>query len=78
MPRASVRGTAGIRTRGLSTHGTDLAVFWTVRLGVATFVFDVRPYLTSPFWRLGYQATNLVFIFLPIIYAWAAWRGAAP
>ncbi|MFZ0828367.1 MAG: hypothetical protein WAO02_13180 [Verrucomicrobiia bacterium] len=51
-----------------------LAVFWTVRLVAATFVFDVRPYLTNAFWRLGYHATNLVFIYLPVVYVWAAWK----
>ena len=48
------------------------AVFWTIRLVAATFVFDVRPYLANRWWRLGYQATNVVFGFLPVIYAWAA------
>src|ERR1700734_3233957 len=43
-----------------------LALFWTIRLVAATFVFDVRPYLTNPFWRLGYHATNVVFIYLPV------------
>jgi len=52
-----------------------LAVFWTIRLIVATFVFDVRPYLTNSFWRLGYQATNIAFIYLPVVYAWVAWKG---
>jgi hypothetical protein len=52
-----------------------LALFWTVRLVAATFVFDVRPYLTNTFWRLGYQATNVVFAFLPVAYAWVAWKG---
>jgi hypothetical protein len=52
-----------------------LAVFWTVRLFVTTFIFDLRPYLTNRFRRLGYQATNIVFIFLPIIYVWAALNG---
>ena len=55
-----------------------LAVFWTIRLVAATFVFDVRPYLTNAFWRLGYYATNVVFVFLPVIYAWAAWKGGRP
>jgi hypothetical protein len=55
-----------------------MAVFWTVRLIAATFVFDVRPYLTNNFWKLGYHATNLVFISLPIIYAWAALKGGRP
>ena len=49
--------------------------FWLVRLFVAAFVFDVRPYLTNGFLRLGYQATNLVFVYLVIVYAFAAWKG---
>src|SRR5207249_8341700 len=42
-----------------------LAAFWTLRLIAATFIFDVRPYLTNAFWRLGYHATNVVFLYLP-------------
>lgn len=52
-----------------------LAVFWMVRLIAATFIFDMRPYLTTRFRRLGYHAMNVVFIYLPIIYAWAALKG---
>jgi len=55
-----------------------LAVFWMLRLVAATFVFDVRPYLTNGMWRLGYHATNIVFIYLPVVYAWAAWKGGRP
>jgi hypothetical protein len=55
-----------------------LAIFWTIRLFAATFVFDVRPYLTNKLWRLGYQATNIVFIYLPVIYLLAAWKRATP
>lgn len=55
-----------------------LALFWTIRLIAATFVFDVRPYLTNNAWRLGYHATNVVFIYLPVIYVWAAWKGGTP
>ena len=54
-----------------------LALFWTVRLVAAAFVFDVRPYLTNWLYRLGYQATNLVFVYLLGIYVWAAWKGGA-
>ena len=54
-----------------------MAAFWTVRLIAATFVFDVRPYLTNNFWRLGYHATNVVFAYLPFAYALAAWKGGA-
>ena len=51
------------------------AVFWTLRLVAATFVFDMRPYLTNGFRRLGYHTINIVFAYLPIVYAWAAWKG---
>jgi len=49
--------------------------FWLVRLFVAAFVFDVRPYLTNWFLRAGYQATNIVFIYLVAVYAFAVWKG---
>jgi hypothetical protein len=51
-----------------------LAVFWTLRLLVATFVFDLRPYLTSGYRRVGYHATNVVFAYLPVVYTLAASR----
>ncbi|MEO7300727.1 MAG: hypothetical protein ABI042_19350 [Verrucomicrobiota bacterium] len=53
------------------------AIFWTVRLFAATFVFDMKPYLTNSYRRLGYHAINIVFAYLPIVYAWAAWKGGA-
>jgi hypothetical protein len=52
-----------------------LLVFWTVRLVAAGFVFDVRPYLTNWFYRLGYQVLNLVFIYLVAVYALVVWKG---
>lgn len=55
-----------------------LTLFWTIRLIAAVFIFDVRPYLTNQFWRLGYHATNVVFMYLPLVYAWAALRGGRP
>jgi hypothetical protein len=55
-----------------------LAGFWTIRLVAAAFIFDVRPYLTNAFWRIGYHATNIVFVTLPVIYGMAAWKGATP
>jgi hypothetical protein len=54
------------------------AAFWTLRLIAATFVFDVSPYLTRPLLRLGYHATNVAFIYLPIVYALAAWKAGPP
>ena len=52
-----------------------LAVFWSLRLLCAAFVFDVRPYLTTPFYRIGYQALNLAFIYILIIYFITAIQG---
>lgn len=52
-----------------------LAAFWTLRLVAASFVFDMRPYLTNNGRRLCYHAINIVFVYLPIVYAWAAWKG---
>lgn len=52
-----------------------LALFWTVRFLAAMFVFDLRPYLTTLPRKLGYQATNVVFTLLPVIYLYTALRG---
>jgi hypothetical protein len=48
------------------------AMFWTLRLIAATFVFDMRPYLTNSYRRVGYHATNIVFAYLPVVYVLAA------
>lgn len=52
-----------------------LAAFWTLRLIAASFIFDMRPYLTNNYRRLGYHCINIVFVYLPIVYAWTAWKG---
>jgi hypothetical protein len=49
-----------------------LAVFWTMRLFVAIFVFDLRPYLTTAWRRVGLVMANAVFACLPILYAFLA------
>ena len=51
---------------------TFLTAFWTLRLIAGTFVFDMRPYLTNRFRRVGYHAINIVFAYLPIVYLLAA------
>ncbi len=51
-----------------------LTVFWLIRLVAAAWVLDVKPYLTNGWYRLGYQATNVVFSALPFLYAWLAVR----
>lgn len=50
-----------------------LAAFWLLRW-VAAILLDVRPYLTSAWWRIGYATTNVVFCLLPVVYAWGAIR----
>lgn len=52
-------------------------VFWAVRLIVAAFVLDVRPYLTTRLYRIGYWALNVVFIYLLVVYATALLAGGA-
>lgn len=52
-------------------------IFWLIRLIVAAVVFDVRPYLTSRFLRFGYWLTNVIFVYLPVVYGWAAMKVGA-
>ena len=52
-----------------------LTVFWTIRFIAGTFVFDLRPYLTSLWHRIGLHAANIVFTCLPIVYGWVALKG---
>jgi hypothetical protein len=54
------------------------AAFWTLRLMVGAFVFDLRPYLTNVPRRMGYHALNLALVYLPVVYLLAAWKGARP
>ena len=49
-----------------------IALFWLARLGVQFFVFDARPFLTTPFLRLGYHGLTLLFTVLVFIYGCAA------
>ena len=52
-----------------------LIAFWTLRLVAAAFIFDVRPYLRNWLYRLGYQAINIVFLYLLVVYVLAFWKG---
>jgi hypothetical protein len=52
-----------------------LAVFWSVRFVVGTFVFDLKPYLTNNWRRTGLTAANVVFTCLPLVYGWIAITG---
>lgn len=51
-----------------------IAVFWLARLGVQLFVFDARPFLTNWFYKTGYHALTLVFIFFVLVFGSAALR----
>jgi hypothetical protein len=66
---ADTLAAGGLLARALCAF---FALFWTLRLIVATWVFDMRPYLTTSVRRLGYHALNIVFVFLPVVYALAA------
>ena len=55
-----------------------LLLFWTARTFVAWFVFDMRPYLTNTWRKVGYQLLNLGFHFLVFAYAWALITGGQP
>ena len=52
------------------------AVFWSFRLFVGAFVLNERPYLTNWFYRIGFMALKLVFVYLAITYIWTALKGA--
>ena len=49
-----------------------MSVFWLARLAVGAFVLDEKPYLTSWFYRAGFYALNLVFIYLAVVYTCTA------
>jgi hypothetical protein len=49
-----------------------IAIFWLARLAVQFFVFDARPFLTSPFLRVGYHGLSLLFIAVVFIYGCVA------
>jgi len=49
-----------------------IAIFWFVRLLVQFFVFDAKPYLTNPLYRIGYHGLTFVFLYLVAVYGYAA------
>lgn len=49
-----------------------IAVFWAARLGVQAWVFDARPYLTRPLYRIGYHLLTAAFVALVLIFGTAA------
>jgi hypothetical protein len=49
-----------------------IALFWAARLIVQLFVFEAKPYLTSAFWKTGYHALTVVFLYHTVVYSLAA------
>jgi hypothetical protein len=49
-----------------------VCAFWTARLAVQLFIFDAKPFLTNWFYKLGYNALTLVFIYFAAVYGIAA------
>lgn len=52
-----------------------LTAFWTLRFIASQFVFNLRPYLLNNYLKAGYHATNITFMYLPVVYALGAWKG---
>lgn len=53
-----------------------IAVFWFARLMVQFFVFEARPYLVNWVYRLGYHGLTVVFVYLVLVFSYAALRPA--
>jgi hypothetical protein len=45
-----------------------MALFWLARFGVQLFVFDVTPYVRSPFLKAGYHVLTLIFFYLVVVF----------
>lgn len=51
-----------------------IAVFWTARLFVQLFIFDARPFLTNWFYKTGYRALTVVFVYFVAVYGYAFFK----
>jgi hypothetical protein len=51
-----------------------IAIFWLARLIVQLFIFDARPFLTNWFYKTGYRALTLVFIYFVAVYGYAFFK----
>ena len=49
-----------------------ISLFWLARLGVQFFVFDATPYLNRILLAVGYRGLTVSFIYLTLIFGWAA------
>jgi hypothetical protein len=51
------------------------AAFWGIRLALQG-ILDVKEHLTAWWLRLGYHGLSVMFVFLTLLYGWAALRPA--
>lgn len=51
-----------------------VAIFWLIRLLIAVFVFDARPYLRNAFLTVGYYGLSAVFVWHVLVFGAAALR----
>ena len=59
-------------SRGLCAY---MALFWAIKLACQAF-FDMTPYWTRPWMKMGDAALTAAFASLTAIYGWAALRAA--
>lgn len=52
-----------------------IALFWTGRLLLQFFVFDVKPYVTNRWYALGYHALTVTFVYLSATFLWVTFFG---
>ncbi len=48
--------------------------FWGPSTVVQFFVFDASPYVRGPLMKIGYYTLTATFVYLTIVFAWAAAR----
>jgi hypothetical protein len=53
-----------------------IGFFWAARLAVQFFVFDAKPYLSTPFLKMGYCGLTAVFAYQTVVYFLAAFLPA--
>ena len=53
-----------------------ISLFWAARLVVQFFVFDAKPYLKTTLLKAGYHGLTVVFIYITVVYALAAFLPA--
>ena len=49
-----------------------IAIFWGVRLAVQLFIFDVREFLTTWYFKVGYHLLTVTFIYQTVAYGYCA------